>query len=126
MDDSNGWQSWETHSGDYFGDLDMVPMLPILAIGCVMLTPILNWSENLKTHHAQAVVVWWGVLMFTALIPVAITNWRDIQPSFLLSQIATCQNSSANCNLDSLTESDIMSKTYYDQCARPCTFVVGC
>ena len=106
--------SLAAHPARYFGDLDMVPMLPILASGCVMLTPILNWSQNIKRQDAQSVVVWWGLLMFSALIPVAIKNWQTIFPSLVITQLATCEIGGAGCNTTSLNETDIISKDFYN------------
>jgi hypothetical protein len=40
----------------------------ILVAGCIMLTPILNWSTTVRKHQAGAIIVYWGLLTFAALI----------------------------------------------------------
>jgi hypothetical protein len=37
-----------------------------------MLTPILNWSTTVRRHKAQAIVLYWGLLIFVALIAVIV------------------------------------------------------
>lgn len=79
-----------------------------------MLTPILNWVENVKKHNAQSVVVWWGVLIFTALIPVTIKNWMGVFPAVATTKIATCQIHSSGCNSHDIMVADIVSKNFYN------------
>ncbi|KAL8702584.1 MAG: hypothetical protein Q9201_004243 [Fulgogasparrea decipioides] len=47
-----------THASDY-GDLDLEGIFPILEAGCIMLTPILNWSNEIRLQ-TRIIIVCWG------------------------------------------------------------------
>ena len=103
-------QGGKTKPINYYGDVDLVPMLPILAAGFVMLTPLLNWSQILKKH--KTVAVYWGLLIFAALVPVMLKNFNGVVPYMVLGQIATCDKSPTKCNLQDMTTA--LSQDYYD------------
>ena len=100
---------------NYYGDIDLVAILPILVSGCVMLTPILNWSQIVRKHKAQAVVIWWGVLMYAALIPVLIVGWWGVDPYYVSTQISTCSNQPPNCNYEVIQYNDFESKDFFER-----------
>ncbi|KAL5346455.1 hypothetical protein ACLOAV_008726 [Pseudogymnoascus australis] len=58
---------WDGESAKEFMDLDLLGIFPILTASGIMLTPILMWSSTVRKHHAQAVIVCWGALIFIAL-----------------------------------------------------------
>lgn len=94
----------------------MVPMLQILASAAIMLTPILNWSNVVKEHKARSIVVWWGLLVFTALVPVTVVNWRGVFPFVVEGQFATCKTVVPGCTYDQAsTARNWLSKDFYDK-----------
>ncbi|KAL8746080.1 MAG: hypothetical protein Q9190_001865 [Brigantiaea leucoxantha] len=56
------------------GDLDMNAIWVILSSGCLMLTPIINWSTTIR-KHARVITVYWGFLIFAGLICAMISMW---------------------------------------------------
>ncbi|OBT71254.1 hypothetical protein VF21_09484 [Pseudogymnoascus sp. 05NY08] len=58
---------WDPESTKEYMDLDLFGIFPILTASGIMLTPILMWSNTVRKHHAQAVIVCWGALIFVAL-----------------------------------------------------------
>ncbi|KAG8526154.1 uncharacterized protein KY384_000147 [Bacidia gigantensis] len=109
--------TWVKKGPRYYGDVDMVPMLPILATAAVMLTPILNFSTVVKENEARSIVVWWGALIFAGLLPVAIVNWRGVFPFFVYGQVATCNIGPHGCNSTSLVNTtNDWSKDFYNKC----------
>ncbi|KFY46373.1 hypothetical protein V495_02527 [Pseudogymnoascus sp. VKM F-4514 (FW-929)] len=56
-----------TESNKDYVDLDIFGIFPILTAAGIMLTPILMWSNTVRRHHAQPVIVCWGALVFVAL-----------------------------------------------------------
>ncbi|KFY32624.1 hypothetical protein V493_00022 [Pseudogymnoascus sp. VKM F-4281 (FW-2241)] len=58
---------WNPDSAKEYMDLDLSGIFPILTASGIMLTPILMWSTSVRKHHAQAVIVCWGALIFIAL-----------------------------------------------------------
>ena len=88
----------------FFGDIDALPMLPILGAACIMITPLLLFSTTIRQLKARPVIVWWGLLCFTAFVIVQVEQWRGWEP-FLIGGLATCsdhpiQGSNANCTFD--------------------------
>jgi len=82
---------WNANTSQQFGDIDVFGIYPILASAAIMLTPILNWSVTIRKHDAQAAVVYWGILIFAALVPawVRYNNigdnwWLNTPLSFVL------------------------------------------
>jgi hypothetical protein len=65
-DDPKGWN---INSSKAYGDVDVFGIYPILSAAAIMLTPILNWSVSIRANEAQMVVVYWGALVFAALVP---------------------------------------------------------
>ena len=60
-----------------YGDTDIFGIYPILAAAAIMITPILNWSVSIRNSNAQPVVIWWAVLILSALIPA----WLYFSPA---------------------------------------------
>ena len=67
---------WDKDNSRAFGDVDLFGITAILAAAGVMLAPILNWSTSVRTHESQAVIVYWGILIFAALTPAVICQAR--------------------------------------------------
>ncbi|KAL9599314.1 MAG: hypothetical protein Q9219_003941 [cf. Caloplaca sp. 3 TL-2023] len=70
------------------GDLDMNAIWVIVSSGCLMLTPIINWSTTIR-KHARVITVYWGLLLFTGLIVSMIALWGGHHPYMELG-LATC------------------------------------
>lgn len=98
------------------GDLDLQAIYPILVASCIMLTPILNWSVEIR-EHARAIAVYWGLLLFTALVPTLVKVWRGVYPLIDYDQLITCDvNVTENCTLDFLlSNSAVTSSTFYNK-----------
>ena len=109
------------------GDVDLAGIYPVLAAGCLMLTPILNFSKTVRDHNGRAVVLVWGMLMFTALIATLAKIWNNqgpVVPYMDLSQLTTCRlNVSKSCTaFDALISnntygiSNFASYEFYHRC----------
>ena len=72
------------------GDIDLLAIYPILVAGCIMLTPLLDWSLEIR-ENGRAIAVWWGLLMFAALVPTFIKVLNGVMPLLNPDQIATCE-----------------------------------
>ena len=98
-----------------FGDVDIVAIFPILVSGCVMLPPILSWSEVVRKHEARAVVICWGLLMFltTSLTLRLIFHWAV--PYMIYTQVASCiVNDTRGCNINhTLSHNSFISSDFY-------------
>ena len=104
--------SAQTHAND-FGDMDLQAIFPILAASCIMLTPILNWSIQIR-EHARAIAVYWGLLIFAAFVPTFFSVWKGIQPLFSYGQLFTCEIDIAkNCTYEH--GQDIISSDFYNK-----------
>lgn len=117
---------WNIDSSQAFGDVDLFGITAILAAAGVMLAPILNWSSSVRTHESQAVIMYWGILIFAALTPAVIYQARwyryDWYFNTLLS-FATCPkgiSSYCDSTVNSNTPLDIES---YNRCQ--CTDFCG-
>ena len=81
-----------------------------------MLTPILSWSTMIRKHHAQAVVLYWGVLMFFALIFTLPPIIRGVQP-YSVEKLATCyMDPSLGCTYENVISGDgslVISSDFY-------------
>jgi hypothetical protein len=99
-----------------FGDLDLQGIYPILVASCIMLTPILNWSVEIR-EHTRAIAVYWGLLMFTALVPTLVKVWEEIFPFTDSDQLFTCDvDVTKNCTLDYLDSMLLTSSsTFYNK-----------
>lgn len=79
------------------GDIDLQGIYPILAASCIMLTPILDWSIEMR-KNARAIAVLWGSLIFAAVIPTFVHTYDGVVPYFNMNQIATCyQDAAQDC-----------------------------
>lgn len=102
----------------YYGDADLVGIFPIIVAGCIMLTPILNWSTMIRKHHAQAVVLYWGFLMFFALIFTLPPTVRSVQP-YIVGKLATCViDPRLGCTYENVIGDDtlVISVDFYQRC----------
>jgi hypothetical protein len=122
-DDPKGWN---INSSKAYGDVDVFGIYPILSAAAIMLTPILNWSVSVRANEAQMVVVYWGALVFAALVPAWIYNnyitewWINAPLSFAL-----CPTSAAathpDCNPNNLAVTILTAEAYiYCQCVDFC------
>ena len=99
-----------------FGDVDVYGIFPILSAAAIMLTPILNWSAQVRANEAQTVVVVWGVLVFAALVPAwvfanSISDWIQNSPA----SFALCPYSAARTHTTCGPNMDLTTRSY-DQC----------
>ena len=66
-----------------------------------MITPILNWSVTVREKGFRPVVVYWGILLFSALVGIMIRilhKGHGITPYVVYSQLATCvKNETTGC-----------------------------
>ena len=107
---------YQAYNANDLGDLDLQGIFPILVAGCIMLTPILNWSTQIR-EHARAIAVCWGLLMFTALVPTLQRIWKGVVPFIDWDQLVTCDvDTTKNCTLDFVSpDSNAISSTFYDK-----------
>ena len=105
-------QGWDINSSKAWGDVDVYGIYPILSAAAIMLTPILNWSVSVRANEAQMVVVYWGALVFTALVPAWVYNnyieswWINAPISFALCPTSVAAtHSDCNQNITLTTES---------------------
>ncbi len=112
-DDPMGWNEISSKA---YGDVDLYGIYPILSAAAIMLTPILNWSVSVRANDAQMVVVYWGALVFAALIPAWIYNnyitpwWINELPSFALCPFSAAADH-PDCN-----ENIMLTTSSYDYC----------
>ena len=107
----------QNFKADELGDLDLQGIFPILVAGCIMLTPILNWSVEIR-EHARAIAVYWGLLMFSALVPTLYKVWQGVVPLFDYDQLVTCAvDVATNCTYESAygNTNNFISSTYYNR-----------
>ena len=69
-----------------------------------MITPILNWSVTVREKGFRPVVVYWGILMFSALLGTVIRvlhKNNGLTPFVVETQLATCiKNETIGCVKD--------------------------
>jgi hypothetical protein len=113
---------WNMNSSKGYGDVDVYGIYPILSAAAIMLTPILNWSVSVRANEAQMVVVYWGALVFAALVPAWLYNnyirewWINFPASFVV-----CPYSAAETHPDCNPNMNITSESFiYCQCADFC------
>ena len=116
---------WISPPPDEFGDLDLQAIFPILVAGSIMLTPILSFSTTVRKHEAHSVVIFWGILIFCALVPTFVIVIKDVAPSYALSQVSTCTLDLAlGCTYDNLMNNNLgQSLNLYKKCN--CTDTCG-
>ena len=108
----------DAKASDY-GDLDLAGIFPILVAGCIMLTPILNWSTGIVREHARTVTVLWGSLIFAAVVPTLFAVWGRLHSVVDSDQLVTCAvDASKNCTLVHILHSYMgyMSSAFYESC----------
>ena len=102
------------------GDMDLWAIFTILCASIVMLTPMLDWSIVIKEQKSvRNIAVYWGLLIFTALISTFLKARNGIQPFFFYDQLITCDIDIAkNCSREYVVESSTAFKSldYYDRC----------
>jgi len=102
-----------------YGDLDLAGIFPILVAGCIMLTPILNWSTGIVRGNVRTVTILWGTLMFAAVVATFYNVWGRVQSLIDSDQFVTCAvDATKNCTLDHILESSTayLSSDFYDSC----------
>lgn len=102
-----------------FGDLDLAGIFPILVAGCIMLTPILNWSTGIVREHVRTITVLWGILMFSAAVMTFYNVWGGVQSLIDRDQFVTCSvDATKNCTLDYVSNSStaFLSFDFYTVC----------
>jgi hypothetical protein len=115
-------KGWNINSSKGYGDVDVYGIYPILSAAAIMLTPILNWSVSIRANEAQMVVVYWGALVFAALVPAWLYNnnikewWINFPVSFVVCPYsAAAAHPDCNPNMTLTTENFI-----YCQCVDFC------
>jgi hypothetical protein len=115
-------KGWNINSSKGYGDVDVFGIYPILSAAAIMLTPILNWSVSVRANEAQMVVVYWGALVFAALVPAWLYNnnikewWINFPVSFVV-----CPYSAAATHPDCGPSMNITTESFvYCQCADFC------
>ena len=104
------------------GDMDLQAIFPILAASSIMITPILNWSTQIR-EHARAIAVLWGLLIFTAFVPTFFIVWKGIQFLYSYGQLFTCELDIArNCSYEYLKQetSNGYSSDFYNKWVKHC------
>ena len=109
---------WISLPSDKLGDLDLQAIFPILVAGSIMLTPILNFSTTVRKHDAHYVVIFWGILIFCAMVPTFVIVIKGVFPSIALSQVSTCTlDPASNCTYENLmTNYSGQSLNLYNKC----------
>ena len=109
---------WISLPPDKLGDLDLQAIYPILVAGSIMLTPILSFSTTVRKHAAHSVVVFWGILIFCAMVPTFVLVLKGVTPSIALSQVSTCTLDPAlGCTYENLmTNNGGQSLNLYQKC----------
>lgn len=109
---------WIYLRADQLGDIDLQAIFPILVAGSIMLTPILNFSTTVRHHEAHSVLVFWGILLFCAMVPTFVIVVKGFVPYMVLSQMSTCTLDIAkNCTFENLFNSHHgWSKNLYQTC----------
>ena len=107
------------------GDVDLQAIFPILVAGSIMLTPILSFSSTVREHEAHSVVIFWGALLFCAMVPTFVIVIKGVIPSVTLSQLSTCTLDAAkSCTFENLSVTNYgMSLNLYNTCN--CTDTCG-
>lgn len=82
-----------------------------------MLTPMMAWSATFRSNKAKAVMVYWALLVFAALIPVLklMLGWQRGEwyvPQ--LASISYCTGSGPECSSDNLADNQYWE--LYNQC----------
>ena len=107
------------------GDIDLQAIFPILVAGSIMLTPILNFSTTVREHEAHSVIIFWGVLVFCAMVPTFVIVIKGVIPSIILSQLSTCTlDANKGCTFENLAVNNSgVSLNLYNKCN--CTDTCG-
>lgn len=100
-----------------FGDVDLEAIFPILVAGCIMLTPLLDWSTEI-CKHGRTVAICWGTLMFAVLVPTFVKTLDGVLPFLNQNQYITYNVDAAkNCTgeiFETFTTA-VKSLDYYDK-----------
>ena len=99
------------------GDIDFWGIAPVLATAGVMLTPMMAWSATFRSNKAKAVMVYWALLVFAALIPVLklMLGWQ--RGKWYVPQLASisyCTGSGPECSFNNLADNQYWE--LYNQC----------
>ena len=109
-----------SHDPIDWGDADLFAIFTVVVAGCIMLTPILNWSITVRENDARPVVAWWGGLMFASAIGcLQVISMRDPTP-VTYGSTAICQRGGLpDCNNGTWWGGDegyLANRTYYEVC----------
>lgn len=110
---------WDGESTKEFMDLDIMGIFPILTASGIMLTPILMWSSSVRKHHAQAVIVSWGALIFVAMAICLGIMFRGLGITGGGTMYMNTVPSFAQClRNDDCTKAQFegLTRDYYDRC----------
>ena len=108
-------------SSQAYGDFDIYGVFPILTTSAIMLAPIIMWSTTVRKHRIQAIVIYWGILIFVALLCAiyVLLKTGDEVPSNILLSIGLCDKT-PECVQDQPvgpTWGDLfVSADYYSKC----------
>lgn len=73
----------ELFSARSFQDPDLIGVFPLLTVSGIMLTPILMWSNAVRDHRGQAIILWYAFLLSKPFRGVAfsftIKNYTDFR-----------------------------------------------
>ena len=90
-----------------------------------MLTPILDWSIEVK-KNARAIAVYWGLLIYTALVPTFLKAWSGVVPLLAQGPLFTCDiDTSKDCSWEHLmnfSTNALSSYDYYTKWAKNCNY----
>lgn len=118
--DFNFSTSLSPHDPIDWGDADIFAIFPIVVAGCIMLTPILNWSITVRENDARPVVAWWGLLMFaSAMGCLSVLYTKDPTPVTYGSTAICQQNGVPDCVSGTTWGGDeeyLANRTYYEDC----------
>src|SRR5204862_799936 len=107
---------FDIRSSTGYGDIDIVGIYLILSAAAIMLAPILKWSTSIRKLRAQAVVVYWGMLIFAALVPALYFFQAKLILNYLPS-FALCQNTAEpKCRANLAVDFANLSFEFYTRC----------
>jgi hypothetical protein len=92
-----GSETGDKNSSKDYADIDIFATFPILSAAAIMLSPILMWSTSVRKHHAQAVIIYWGILIFSALVVNMALLYSSTSNLNVLFSFAVCTDTSDQC-----------------------------
>ncbi|KAI9802087.1 MAG: hypothetical protein M1833_002008 [Piccolia ochrophora] len=112
-----------TMPANELGDLDMNAIWLILSSGCIMLTPLLNWSTTIRREikNMRAIMIWWGFLVFAGLVCAMVATYTEHHP-YMVQALATCfegDGSNPKCNAAEAQDQTLVyrpPKEFWQEC----------